>query len=119
MKNKIIAILLALSLILTACGEPEPDPITPAAPNARQPSIMVDDVYYFISGINANVEIDESDYLGKITSTVPLSEIPVENGHSNFVAVGTPYAEYENGIIALIEGKWVIFEVWDDETESG
>ena len=47
-------------------------------------------------------------------STVPLSEIPTKNGQSNFVSEGTAYAEYEDGIVALVDGKWVVFELWDD-----
>jgi len=90
----------------------------PPAPNTRQPSIMVNDTYYFITGLSASVEINEDDYLGLVTSTVPLSEIPTRNGQSNFVSEGTPYAEYKDGIVALIDGKWVIFELWDDELVS-
>jgi len=89
--------------------------IVPPAPNTRQPSIMVNDTYYFITGLSASIEIDENDYLGVVTSIVPLSQIPTMNGQSNFVLEGTPYAEYEDGIVALIDGKWVIFELWDDE----
>jgi len=84
------------------------------APNTRHPSIMVGDTYFFLSGASIDADIAESDYLGMVTSTVPLTEIPTIDGQSNFVAEGTPYAAHPDGIIVLIEGRWVIFQTWDD-----
>ena len=126
MKKALIlgVIALGLSFLLSGCvnsidepNEPQSSSggIVPPAPNTRQPSIMVNDTYYFITGKSANVEFDENDYLGVVTSSVPLSEIPTKNEQSNFVMEGTPYAEYDDGIVVLIDGKWIIFELWDDE----
>ena len=124
MKKSAIFILTISMLVfmLSGCSNEnltDRDEISfPPAPNTRQPSIIVNDTYYFITGLSTSIEIDENDYLGVVTSTVPLSQIPTMNGQSNFVLEGTPYAEYEDGIVALIDGKWVIFEPWDDELVS-
>ena len=117
-------IALVLSLSLTGCDnnvtesetpQPSLDGAVPQAPSTRQPSIMVNDTYYFITGISANVIINENDYLGVVKSSVSLSEIPMENEQSNFISEGTPFTQYEDGIVVLIDGKWIIFELWDDE----
>jgi len=89
--------------------------VVPSTPNTRQPSIMVNDTYYFITGLSVSVEINEDGYLGRVISETPLSDIPLENGQSNFATEGTPYAAYEDGIIVLINGRWILFESWDDD----
>ena len=115
---------LGLILLLLGCADnvgehgtsqPSSGITNPQAPSTRQPSILVNDTYYFITGRSVDVNIDENDYLGVVTSEVPLSEIPTKNEQSNFVKEGTPYADYEDGIVVLIDGKWIIFELWDDE----
>jgi len=117
-------IILSFSFLLSGCADEaselsipksSPSVAIPQAPNTRQPSIMVGDTYYFLTGLSANIEIDERDYLGVVTSSVPLSQIPTKNGESNFIEEGTPYAEHENGIVVLIDGKWIVLELWDDE----
>ncbi|MCL2108234.1 MAG: peptidylprolyl isomerase [Oscillospiraceae bacterium] len=93
---------------------PPDEPPEPNPPNAAVPAIVVDGVYYRISENvrgNLNIEVDEADYLGRTTSTVPTSEIPTENGQSNCVETGTPYVEYEGGIALLMsDGNWYLFE---------
>ena len=96
-------------------GEDNITTVMPPPPNTRQPSIIVNDTYYFTTGLSVNVEVSEGDYLGRVNSTVPLSEIPLENGQSNYAAEGAPYAIHEDGIIVLINERWILFETWDDE----
>ncbi|MCL2638311.1 MAG: hypothetical protein FWD48_08050 [Oscillospiraceae bacterium] len=124
---KALAVLFSLLLIFSACGETAdveapvihvPDtPDYPPAPNARRPAIIVNDVIYLIM-VEIDIEIDESDYLGRTTSVVHLSEVPTENGQSNYVAEGTPYAEYEDGIVLLIAGKWMLFEAYGGQKQE-
>jgi len=83
-------------------------------PNTRQPSILLNNTYYFITGLYADIEYEEENYMGRTTSEVPLSEIPREHGQSNYVEEGTPYAEHYDGVVVLIDDKWMIFETWDE-----
>ncbi len=59
------------------------------------------------------IEITESDYIGEVTSDAPLSEWPGEDGQSNWLKPGSPYARYGSGIIAKhpFENGWELFEV--------
>ncbi len=75
------------------------------------PTIMVGDRLYFSQGVDINVDIDKSEYLGTITSAIDDTKMPLENGQANFEAKGAPYAVYKNGVILLLEGKWFFFEI--------
>jgi len=82
----------------------------PQSPNALVPSIMIEGTLYLMSQKEKpGIEIADSDYLGVIKSTVPLSEWPTENGQANIDVEGAPYAEYETGIVVLWNGEWTLF----------
>ncbi len=87
-----------------------------SAPNTFLPQVMLNDtIYYLDGGKKPDITIEQSDYLGEIASTVPLTQVPTENGQANFDAeVGAPYAEYENGIVVLWNDEWTLFV---DKTE--
>ena len=78
-------------------------------PNALVPSIIVDDILYTLDGGKLYIQVDEDDYLGYTISKVPLSEWPIENGQSNAVPVGTPYAAYASGLVMLWGEEWSLF----------
>jgi len=97
--------MLFLFISLAGCGDSNVE-----APNTYLPQIMLNDTFYFLSGDEAPiVEISENDYLGRITSTVPLSQRPTQNGQANFDADDAPYALFENGIVVLWNGEWSLF----------
>ena len=80
------------------------------APNTYLPSIMINNTLYLLSGKEKSViEINENDYIGKITSVVPLTQIPIENEQANIDIEGSPYAEYQNGIVVLWNEEWTLF----------
>ncbi|MCL2079912.1 MAG: hypothetical protein FWH17_08760 [Oscillospiraceae bacterium] len=98
----------------SAASQSPPLTAEPNAPNAMPPAIMVNDILYRISenpeGRNLNIEVDKADYLGMVTSSIPLSEMPTENGQSNCVQAGTPYIEHGNGIGLFMAENWVLFK---------
>lgn len=76
----------------------------------RRPMIMVNDKIYMDTGNEIPVEIDASAILGTITSSVKNTEIPTQNGESNFGNVGAQYAFYREGLVVLLQNEWIFFE---------
>ena len=82
------------------------------APNAMVPSLMVDGVLYRISPVPDDfleTAPDPADYLGTVTASIPLSQMPARDGESNTHQAGTPFAACEKGIAVLQDGAWRIF----------
>jgi hypothetical protein len=77
----------------------------------RRPMIMVNDKIYMDTGKEIAVEIDASAVLGLITSSVKSTEIPTQNGESNFGNEGAQYAFFDDGLIVLIQNEWLFFEI--------
>ncbi|MBE5966653.1 MAG: hypothetical protein E7255_06765 [Lachnospiraceae bacterium] len=75
----------------------------------RIPTIMVEDVLYLDTGKQIPVEIEDTSILGTISSDVDATEIPAENGQSNFGCVGSEYAFYEDGVVVMIDNEWQFF----------
>jgi len=46
----------------------------------------------------------------RITSTVPLSQWPEEDGQANFDILGAAYANTSDGIVVFIDNEWTLFE---------
>jgi hypothetical protein len=111
MKKTIITGIVIICLLLVSVGCSSIH--EPSAPNTFLPQVMLNDtIYYLDGGKKPDITIAESDYLGEIASTVPLTQVPIENGQANFnVDAGAPYAEYENGIVVLWNGEWTLFVV--------
>jgi hypothetical protein len=82
-------------------------------PNAGPPAIMVDEILYYSTGKEIPVEITESDFYGKITSTISISQVPSENSQANIPFEDAPYAKYGDGIIVLMDEEWTLFEARD------
>jgi hypothetical protein len=72
---------------------------------------MHDGVLYGLDGNDPmDIEFELEDNHPTILSTVPLTEVPHENGQANFnIEVGAPYIRHEGGIAALWNGVWSFF----------
>ncbi|MBR4905858.1 MAG: right-handed parallel beta-helix repeat-containing protein, partial [Clostridia bacterium] len=104
--------LLAMELDRTADVSvdllPTPEPETP---DALTPAIQVKDELYVLYFEPITVEApDESEMTGYITSVVPISEWPTEDGQANFGEVGTPYALTREGLLVLFGSEWRLFQ---------
>lgn len=106
----IVSALLCGAAMLAGCGIQKEDATTP---NACSPAIMVGGTIYYSTGKEMPVEIDDSAILGKVTSTVNIDKIPTENGQTNIPFLNAPYAEYEDGLVLLMDEEWVFFETRD------
>ncbi len=94
-------------------GKPDAQAVAPHTPNAMVPSIIVDGVLYRISPKSdgyLKTASDPADYLGTVTSQVPLSQMPAKDGESNTHEVGAPFVACEGGIaVQQSDGAWRIF----------
>jgi hypothetical protein len=45
-----------------------------------------------------------------ISSVVNISKLPSENNQANIPYINAPYAEYQEGIVVLMDDKWIFFE---------
>jgi len=61
-------------------------------------------------GREISVYADDIMIFGTIESSVKITEVPTQNGESNFEFVGVQYAYYEDDPIANIDDKWMFFE---------
>ena len=105
MMKKGFCFLLGLLLLAGCARKPEPE-----APNAMRPSVMHEGVLYSTTGKQLPAEVDESAIVGYVTSTVPLSQLPTENGQSNCGNLGAPYAVTSDGFLVLVDHEWTLFE---------
>ncbi len=91
-------------------GEEETDKQGEATPGDKIPMVMVDDVLYVDTGRESTVTARCGTMDGEITSSVDGSEIPSEDGQSNF---GSGFG-YQYGVRDTIEvymnEKWWVFE---------
>jgi hypothetical protein len=112
--KKILCSVLILFLITTisACGNKE---VKEKMLWDRIPMIMVEGHLYLDTGKKMLVEIDDSAIIGTITSEVDGSEIPTQNGQSNFGCVGAEYAYCDDGIVVMINNEWQFFRKETDK----
>lgn len=76
----------------------------------RIPMVMVDGTLYYDTGEESAQAAHCGMADGEITSSVDGSEIPTEDGQSNF-GTGFPYQYGADGTIEIqMNGKWFIFE---------
>lgn len=92
-----ICAVLIISAGCTDADSPAPNNVYEephsADPNTYLPQFKINGMTYYLEGSrNTVAEIAESEYLGRIETTVPLSQRPAENGQANFDAGGAPYA---------------------------
>lgn len=109
MKHNLSFLVLVLFFIITitACGNKE---VEEKMLGDRIPMIMVEEYIYLDTGEKMPVEIDDMAILGNITSEVAGSEIPTQNGQSNFGCVGSKYAYFDDGIAVMINNEWQYFK---------
>lgn len=80
----------------------------------RIPMVMIDDTLYLDTGEESTLTVRCGMMDGEITSAVDASEIPSENGQSNFGSgYGWQYGEGDT-IEILIDEKWMVFEAQED-----
>ncbi len=81
-----------------------------AALSDRKPMIMIEGELYLDTGRAMPAEMAPSEILGTITSNVPSSELPTEDGQSNFNCIGAEYARSEDGIALKLNQQWWYFQ---------
>ena len=87
----------------------------PEVPNAMRPMLRVDGILYLDTGREVQSKVDNNQIVGTILSSVDASDIPAQNGESNFGSIGAEYAYHEDGIIVRLNDKWFFFE--EDQRE--
>ena len=97
-----------------ASGPGKPIEVTPDTPNAMVPSIVYGGNLYRTTGKQIPAEVDESAIVGRISSVVPLSQLPSNEGETNFGEVGDPYAITSDGLLVIMDHEWVLFELYED-----
>ena len=106
--RKIIScmLLLCVAVAMTGCAAAQPEPTTP---NTHLPTVMYDGTLYLSTFKQIQGEVDSSTIIGNISSTVPLSQLPTENGQANFDALDAPYALTDEGLAVLVDSEWILF----------
>lgn len=92
----------------------KPIEVTPDTPNAMVPSIVYEGNLYRTTGKQIPSEVDDSAIVGYISSVVPLSQLPSNEGEANFGKVGAPYAITSDGLLVIMGHEWVVFELYED-----
>lgn len=67
----------------------------------------------------AHVEVQagymaEDAIIGRITSTVSLTQWPEEDGQANFDGLDSPYAMTSDGFVVLLNNEWTLFELREE-----
>lgn len=82
---------------------------SPTPPSDNPPAVMVNGQVYYTFSERSTVTPADADIAGSITACVDLSQLPVENDHSNFPAcVGQPYAFVDGTLYLYYGGQWNI-----------
>lgn len=76
----------------------------------RRPMLMVNGEIYMDTGKQMSADFDDMTMLGSITSSIGQSEMPKQNGESNFGLVGAPYLYWDDGLAVKLNDKWYYFE---------
>ena len=100
MKKTWIALLMAVTLLHTACS----------AQPAVEPSFVYEGVRYCTTGKQVPATVDESAYLGYIESTVPPEQWPVEEKQANLDCRDAPFARCDGEMLLLVGSEWTVFE---------
>jgi hypothetical protein len=83
--------------------------------NALLPQIMHDGVIYYLDGNGPlDIEFELMENAPRIKSTVPLFQVPNENGQANFnIEIGAPYTSHDGGIAVFWNNAWMFFTSLD------
>ena len=111
MKMKLIFVFFVLFAVmaLAGCGRSQDAPTASTTPNTYLPTIMYDGKLYRSTFKGIEGEFDQTEIIGNVSSTVPLSQLPTENGQANFGDTDTPYAMTESGLVVMFNGEWTLF----------
>ncbi len=112
--KRFVSIFLFVLILgsIVGCGKKEQ--VVPDAPNAMVPSIIYKGILYRTTGKEVPAEVDESAIVGRISSVVPLTQLPTKEGEANFGEIGDPYALTSDGLLVLMNNEWVSFYLFDD-----
>ena len=97
-----------------ASGPGKPVEVTVDTPNAMVPSIVYEGNLYRTTGKQIPATVAETAIVGRISSVVPLSQLPSSEGEANFGEVGDPYAITSDGLLVIMGHEWVLFELYED-----
>ena len=101
-----------------ASGPGKPIEVTPDTPNAMVPSIVYEGNLYRTTGKQIPAEVDDSAIVGCISSVVPLSQLPSNEGEANFGEVGDPYAITSDGLLVIMGREWILFELAESQYDK-
>lgn len=104
--KKLFSILVIMSLLFGGCAK-EP---APEIPNTMPPSVMIDGQLYQTTGKQMPGEVDPS-VIEEISETVPPSQLPCEDGQSNWGDATVKYAFVNDGLVVLLGNEWTLFEL--------
>lgn len=113
--KKLIALVLVVVCALSLIGCSQKEQTAPETPNATIPSIVYEGNLYRTTGKQIPAEVDETAIVGNISSVVPLSQFPTNEGEANFGQVGDPYALTADGLVVLLNNEWTLFELLAEE----
>lgn len=68
---------------------------------------MVEDKIYMSTEKQVVGKINDSEILGTITSSIAGTQIPTQNGESNFSYKGAPYVYRDDGLVVTISGYFL------------
>lgn len=108
----VVMVFAAVALVTDGFDVSKPV-VAPAAdaPDVKVLSLMVNGILYQISPNQDDYlenEPDPADLVGTVTSQVPLSRMPTQDGESNCWPVGAAIAVCEKGIAVQQDGAWRI-----------
>lgn len=103
--KRLVSFLVIISLLFTGCAK-EP---APEMPNTMPPSVMIDGLLYQTTGKQMPGEVDPS-VIEEISETVPPSQLPYENGQSNWGVEIVKYAFVKDGLVVLLGNEWTLFQ---------
>lgn len=100
-------IFLGLSIFRDFLSETAAEP--EVAKNDGPPSVRWDGKLYQAGRIELDEERVLPDILGKVTELLDLSRVPMKNGQSNALPVGTEIHPTRMGSVlaAYVDGKWI------------
>ena len=117
--KKYSSIILSILCILILAGCSKKEQIVPDTPNAMVPSIIYQGSLYRTTGKQIPAEVDESAFVGEISSVVPLNQLPTKEGEANFGEIGDQYAITSDGLLVKMNNEWTLFELSEMELSDG
>ena len=102
--RRLFTFIIVLSLLLAGCAK-EPEPETP---NTMPPSVMIEGQLYQTTGRQMPGEVDPS-VIKELSETVPPTQLPCEDGQSNWGEATVKYAFVEDGLVVLLGNEWTLF----------